>query len=195
MSRFDTRTDKQITKVRQEVQPKNTLNADRKWENVFKDFLHANDMNNDFYAFDEQTLNDWLSKLWFRARQKQIKEELKENLPGKNYRANSLKSMRYAISRLLAKTEKKFDIINSDKFVQSQRAFEDAIKELKILGLGYVVSHVEILPAGELNNLITTVLTIKFSNEPYTKVAKTNSLNEMSLRIAKLSKDLRSYMM
>ena len=120
MARFDTRTDAEIDQARQEVQPKNTLNADKKWEAVFKEFLNANDMSVDFYDFDVDTLNTWLSKLWFRARQKQTKEELKEGKPGKCYRANSIKSMRYAINRLLQKHEKKFNIISSDQFIPCQ---------------------------------------------------------------------------
>ena len=149
MSHFDTRTDEEIVQARHDVQPKNTLNADKKWEAVFKDFLRVNDMNEDFYNFDEETLNLWLSKLWFRARQKQTKEEVNNNIPGKRYRANSLKSMRYAINRLLQKQERKFDIINSEKFIPSQRAFDDAMKELKALGYGYVVSHIEITGPGD----------------------------------------------
>ena len=145
---FATRTDEEISKVRLEVQPKNTVNADRKWESVFKEFLRASDMDEDFYAFDEKTLNEWLSRLWFQARQKQTKQEMLANEAGKRYRANSLKSMRYAINRLLSKHENRFDIIASDKFVECQRAFDDAIKELKQLGYGYVVSHVEILNSG-----------------------------------------------
>ena len=151
MSHFDTRTDAEIVQARQEVQSKNTLNANKKWETVFKEFLKANEMDEDFYNFDEETLNTWLSKLWFRARQKQTKEEIQKNLPGKRYRANSLKSMRYAINRLLQKNEKQFDIITSEKFIQSQRAFEDPMKELKTLGYGYVKSHVEITEQGNLH--------------------------------------------
>ena len=56
--------------------------------------------------------------------------------------------MRYAINRLLKKSGRKFDITKSDEFIPCQMAFDDAIKELKVLGYGYVVNHVEILPEG-----------------------------------------------
>ena len=154
MPRFEEKTDEDIDKIREEVQAKNTISADKKWETVFKEFLEANDMSQDFYDFDVDTLNKWLTKLWFRARQKQMKEEAKEGQPGKRYRAKSLKSMRYAINRVLQKKNKnKFDIISGEQFVPCQRAFDDAIKELKKLGLGYVVSHTEILPEGKINVL------------------------------------------
>ena len=76
MSCFDIRTDEQIEEARLEVQAKNTISADKKWEAVFKEFLQANDMSEDFYNFDVETLNVWLSKLWFRVREKQTKEEI-----------------------------------------------------------------------------------------------------------------------
>ena len=146
---FGDETDTDIQRIRDAVQAKNTVNADKKWEAVFKSFLKENDMDEDFYVFDVDTLNKWLSKLWFRARQKQTKEEMINNKPGKCYRANSLKSMRYAINRMLQKKgNKDYDITSSECFIACQRAFEDALKELKSLGLGYVVSHVEIAPQG-----------------------------------------------
>ena len=107
----------------------------KKWEAVFKEFFVANDMTKDFYNFDCETLNKWLSKLWFSAPQKQTKQKLLEGKPGKRYRANSLKSMRYAINRLLHRNKTNFDIISSDQFIPCQRAFDDAIRELKKLGL------------------------------------------------------------
>ena len=132
MPHFDPRTDEEIMQARHDVQPKNTLNADKKWETVFKDFLEANDMNENFYTFHKETLNNWLSKLWFRARQKQTKQEIEGNLPGKRYRANSLKSMLYAINRLLQKNECHFNIISSKKFIPCQRRCDERIKEIRL---------------------------------------------------------------
>ena len=124
MAQFAIRTDEEIAETKQNVQPKNTLNADKKSETVFKEFLKANNMTEDFFDFDEETLSKWLSKLWFGARQKQTKDEVKKGEPGKRYQANSLRSMRYAINRLLAKSDrsKNFDIIASEKFISCQRA-------------------------------------------------------------------------
>lgn len=138
IKRFGDVSDKHIEETRQEVQNKNTTNADKKWEKVFRDFLIDNEMDNDFYAFDTETLNKWLAKLWFGAR----------NQKGGYYRANSVRSMKYALNRCLKKAGKEFDITTSDKFVHSQRGYADAMKQLKILGYGYVVSHKEIIPEG-----------------------------------------------
>ena len=146
-------------------QNKNTRNQDDKWERVFKQFLKENEIDKDFYAFDTQTLNIWLSKLWFGARQdnkksKTSKLNQNESEEPIRYRANSLRAMRYSINRLLKKKGKNFDITTSDEFIPCQLAFDDAMKELKSLGLGYVVNHTEITPDGNLFWLFYKSLTI-----------------------------------
>ena len=37
-TRFDVHTDEEIKQARQDVQPKNTLQADKKWESVLNHF-------------------------------------------------------------------------------------------------------------------------------------------------------------
>lgn len=131
-------SDEHIERKREQYKNNNTRKADKKWEKVFKEFLVENDMSDDFYAFDMETLNKWLGKLWFGAR----------NVKGEHYRANSIKSLKYSLNRSLKSHGKEYDINSSDQFVHSQRAYTDAMKELKALGLGYVVSHKEIIPEG-----------------------------------------------
>ena len=63
IKRFTSLTDDEINDLRLKVQNKNTTNSDNKWEKVFKEFLRENEMDEDFYAFDTETLNKWLSKL------------------------------------------------------------------------------------------------------------------------------------
>ena len=60
---------------------------------IFKDFVTENDMNDDFYDFDIPSLDKWLGKLWFGARQ--------NNPDHTRYHANSLKSLWYALNRCL----------------------------------------------------------------------------------------------
>ena len=152
--RFPTITNDSLKALQLSIENKNTKSQDEKWERVFKSFLNQHDMHSDFYDFDIPTLNEWLSKLWFGARQDNSKKKNKTDVQedeneGKRYHANSLHAMRYAINRLLKKSGRKFDITKSDEFIPCQLAFEDAIKELKILGYGYVINHIEILPEGE----------------------------------------------
>ena len=94
----------------------------------------------------------------FGARQDNSRKKTTSDneVQGKHYRANSLHAMRYAINRLLKKNGKQFDITKSDEFIPCQLAFDDAIKELKKLGYGYVVNHIEILPEGKY-------ITLKFT--------------------------------
>ena len=108
---------------------------------MFKEFLRENEMDKDFYTFDTETLNKWLSKLWFGAHQK--------NKEHTRYRANSLRSMCYTLNRCLKKNGKTYDITTSPEFVTSQSAFLAAMKELNRLGYSYVVNHTEITGAGK----------------------------------------------
>ena len=87
IKRFVSLTDDEINDLRLKVQNKNTTSSNKKWEKVFKEFLKENKMDDDFYPFNTEALNKWLSKLWFGARQ---------NKEHTRYRANSLRSMRYA---------------------------------------------------------------------------------------------------
>ena len=98
-------------------------------------------MDEDFYAFDTETLNTWLSKLWFGCHQ--------NNKEHTRYRANSLRSMHYALNRCLKKYGKTYNITTSSEFITSQSTFQDAMNELKSLGYDYVVNHTEITGAGK----------------------------------------------
>lgn len=140
IKRFATLTDDELDEARLKAQNKNTASSDMKWEKVFKVFLSENDMNEDFYAFDVQTLDKWHGKLLFGAHQ--------NNEDHSRYRVKSLKSLRYALNRCLKKSGKTYNIIPSPEFVSSQTIFKDTIAELKSLEFGYVVNHTEITGPG-----------------------------------------------
>lgn len=105
----------------------------------------------DFYAFDIETLNKWLTKFWFAARKQ------KEN---DKYTISTLDNIRYALNRCLKKAGKTFDITKSEAFIPSQLAFNDANRDLKREGKGVVKSHIEIMPNG------------KYSYEVYNTILK-----------------------
>ena len=77
--RFPVITNESLKSLQQNCENKNTKNQDNKWEKVFKCFLAEHDMDTDFYDFDIPTLNEWLSKLWFGARQDNSKKKKKQN--------------------------------------------------------------------------------------------------------------------
>ena len=139
IKRFTSLTEEEINDLTLKVQNKSTTSSDKKWEKVFKDFLTENEIDDDFYAFDTETLNKRLSKLWFGACQ--------NNKEHTRYRANSLRSMWYSLNHCLKKSGKTFDITTSPELLICQSAFTDAMKELKSLGFYYEVNHTEIIPA------------------------------------------------
>ena len=99
--RFAQSSDEGLKTLQVENENKNTKNQDEKWERVFKSFLAEHDMNDDFYAFDVETLNQWLSKLWLGARLDNTRRKASNNEQqeeGKCYQADSLHAMRYAIN-------------------------------------------------------------------------------------------------
>ena len=66
-------TDEEIDEVRGNVKNSNTKNTDKNREKFSKTFLTENEMDDDCYAFDMPTLNEWLSKLG-------SKQELTKNM-------------------------------------------------------------------------------------------------------------------
>ena len=132
IKRIASLTDDEINDLRLKVQNKSTTYSDKKWEKVFKAFLRENEMDEDFNAFDTETLNKWLSKLWFGAHQNK-KEHTR-------FRANSLRSMHYTLNKCLQKYGKTYDITALPEFVTSQSAFLNAMmKELKSLFLFFFI--------------------------------------------------------
>ena len=69
IKRFASLTDDEINDLRLKVQNRNTTSSDKKWEKVFKEFLRENEIDEDFYVSNIETLNKFLSKLWFGAHQ------------------------------------------------------------------------------------------------------------------------------
>lgn len=141
--RFLEMSEEDLDQEREDSQNKNTISAEKKAERAFKAFLGEQDEldpeQTDFYAFDIDTLNKWLSKFWFAARTAKT---------GEKYTISSLDNMRYSLNRCLQKAGKTYDITKSDTFIPSQLAFKDAKRALKKDGKGVVNSHVEISPAG-----------------------------------------------
>lgn len=137
--RFVRVTDEQLAKKRKDLKNNNTEKADRKAEKCFLQYLSLSNLDDlDYWDFEQSFLDEILCKFWFEVR----------SVEGERYRVSSLQNMRYALNRCIQKRDKDFDIIKSAAFVKSQRAFKDAVTELKSLGLGYVKSYPEIAPKG-----------------------------------------------
>ena len=144
--RFMDINDETLAEKHLHVQKKNTKKNDKAAERQFRDYLSLKDCDHTcFWDFEAHTLDDHLSKFWFSTRQNKIDEATKEP---KKYRVQTMKTMRYALNRVLREHGTSFDIITDPAFRKSQIAFSDCCKELKEEGFGYIKPTDEIIPEG-----------------------------------------------
>ena len=131
---------------------KNSKRGEKLAEKAFTDYLQAMDLEEfTFWDFDSMHLDNLLSKFWFAVRQTEVDPVTGE---GKRYKVQSLKTLRYALNRVIQERGSKHNILTGDDFIKSQIAFKDACKELKSLGYGFVTPTDEITPEGEHTLLI-----------------------------------------
>ena len=137
----------------------NTLKAERKADKAFTNFLIAmgvpeTDVDLAYWNYTEPELDKYLAKFWFSARKSTIDTTANsEEDPDKKqqlYKANTLRNFQYSINRILKTKGHLYDITDkkTTSFTKSQRAFNDAIKELKAEGKGDVDSYPEIIEEG-----------------------------------------------
>ena len=145
--RFDIEiTEGTVAAKHYELQNKNTKKAEKTAQRQLMDYLTEIGCNsNKFWQFDDYDLDRHLSKFWFAARQ-----EKPDKITGepKKYKVQTLKSLRYGLKRFLLENGKTVDIITDGKYRKSQIAFDDACKELKAEGLGFIQPYREISPTG-----------------------------------------------
>ena len=145
----------------------NTDKCERKADRAFTNFLIAlgkDESDLKYWFYDEITLDDCLAKFWFGARKNICEDSPSDEedagndpeLKSRMYSANTLKSFRYGINRILKEKGHLYDIIDKKtaSFTKSQKAFSDALKELKSEGKAEVHSYPEIHETGEFNTFI-----------------------------------------
>ena len=156
--RFLVLDDSELQEKTKKSKNSNTDKSERRADNAFKKFLVAlgyEEDDTEYWFFDEPTLDDCLAKFWFGARKDICEEDSdSENDPQmrqRMYSANTLKNFRYGLNRILKSKGHLFDIIDKKtaSFTKSQKAFADAIKELKSEGKGEVHSYPEIEEEGK----------------------------------------------
>lgn len=135
-------SDAEVKRKQKTLQNKHTIAAESKADRAFREFLsECPDLDStNFYLFDTETLDRYLAKFYFGARQKKD--------PSKKYTVSSLEQMRNSLARALKRYGHKFDITKSDDFANSIEAYKDACRELKAEGYGHVNSHKPITPEG-----------------------------------------------
>ena len=144
-NRFENISDSDIVKFHQNVQKKNTKKNDKSAERQFCDYLSTQNANCNFWDMDASDLIGHLSKFWFATRQNKI--DPKTGKP-KKYMVQTLRTIHYSLQRVLKEKGSDHDIITDKDFRKSQTAFNDACKQLKQEGYGYIKPTDEIAPEG-----------------------------------------------
>ena len=102
--RFRIMDDSELKTLQDELDPVNTVKSDLKCERIFTSYLQAIKMNEKYWKYSNQELDNILGKFWFAA-VPQKKEK------GEHYSLATLKHIRYVLKRLLYKNGKKVTML------------------------------------------------------------------------------------
>ena len=134
-------TDQQLQEKQKAGKNINTTKTEEQADRAFKKFLtQCGESNLDYWSYEEPELDNFLSKFWFGARKDPESDyETDEEDPEHHnlmYSANTMKSFRYSLNRILKSKGHEYDIMNKNSlsFKRSQQTFLDSQKELKSLG-------------------------------------------------------------
>ena len=150
-------SDDQIKEKQKAGKNINTTKTEEWADRAFRKFLaQCGETNLDYWYYEEPELDNFLSKFWFGARKNPESDyESDSDDPERQnlmYSANTMKSFRYSLNRILKTKGHEYDIMNKNSlsFKQSQQAFMDSQKELKSLGKAEIHSAPEIKEEGQL---------------------------------------------
>ena len=157
--RFLILDDEELAKKAKTCKNKNTERSEKRANTAFTKFLEACGEEGDqlqYWTLPEDELDGYLAKFWFGARKDGTDfsdEEDFEDDPNLNeqcYSANTLKNFWYALNRIIKEKGNLPDLIDKSSicFKKSQKAFSDAVKELKSQGKAEVKSKLEITDEG-----------------------------------------------
>ena len=149
-------TDDEIKAKQDAGKNKNTMKTEERADRAFCRFLQqCGESNLEYWNYEEPELDSFLLKFWFGARKDPDSDyESDSKDPDRKelmYSANTMRSFRYAINRILKFKGHEYDIMNkhSLSFKKSQQAFFDSQKELKALDKVQVHSAPEINEDGK----------------------------------------------
>ena len=143
--RFKDITESDIQQFHKDVQKKNTKKNDKSAEHQFCEYIATQGESLEFWSIEPEILDSLLSKFWFAARQNKIDPKTQQP---KKYMVQTLRTIRYSLQRVLNEKNSGYDIITDKEFLKSQTAFNDACKQLKEEGYGYIKQTDEITPEG-----------------------------------------------
>ena len=149
-------SDDQIKQKQQAGKNLNTTKTEERADRAFRNFLsQCGEVNLDYWRYEEPELDNYLSKFWFGARKNPESDYESDNDDPERqnlmYSANTMKSFRYSLTRILKQKGHEYDIMNKNSlsFKRSQQAFMDSQKELKALGKAQIHSAPEISEEGK----------------------------------------------
>ena len=116
--------------------------SNRNANNIFKNYLQeCGYESTDYVHYPEDDLYHILMKFWFSVHKK--KKDNSEG-PAELFSKKSQQNFRHALNKNLCDAGRKVDIKKDPRFVDSQKAYKDACKELKAEERAVVKSYTEI---------------------------------------------------
>ena len=181
-TKFVLYSDQEIQAKQDAGKNKNTTKTEQCTDWAFRKFLtECGETNTEYWNYEEPELDFFLCNFWFGARKDPDSDyDSDEDDADKTnlmYSANTMKSFRYALNRILKFKGHEYDIMNkhSLSFKKSQQAFFDSQKELKALGKAEVKSAPEITEDGKqpFNFSVTFMLLLFLFQNLFQKVETT----------------------
>ena len=157
-------TDEELANKRGKYTPRATVRSNKNANSIMLKYLEeCGYENTDYLTYPVEDLNKVLSKFWFSVRKQKPtpkkgdagtsieKEDTDDDLL---YSKATLENIRHALNRNLQEAGRNIDIITDHEFIESNKSYKDACKELKAKGKAVVNSYPEINHAGEKTKII-----------------------------------------
>ena len=144
-------SDDEIAAKRGKYMPAATIRSNKNAHAIMVKYLEECEYENtDYlhYPFDE--LNKVLCKFWFAIRKQKKPKNLtnSDNDDDGLYSKATLENIRHALNHNLQESSRAIDIITDHEFIESNKCYKDACKELKAKGKAVVKSYPEIIHSG-----------------------------------------------
>ena len=161
-------SDEEIATKLGKYTPKSTERSNKNAHSIMVKYLEeCNYENTDYLHYSVEELNKILCKFWFAIRKQKkpsktdkvsninCDTEAEDSLASEEnddellYSKATLENIRHALNRNLQESGRHIDIITDHDFIECNKAYKDACKELKAKGKAVVKSYPEIVHAGK----------------------------------------------
>ena len=165
-------SDDELAEKRGKYTPISTTRSNKNAQSILVKYLQeCGYENTDFIHYPTDELNKVLSKFWFAVRKQKKKTDSEATEGDQNddnddanlHSKATLENIRHALNRVLQDAGRNIDIINDHEFIESNKSYKDACKELKAKGKAVVKSYPEIIHSGKNEELLQKVTQISIS--------------------------------